>query len=64
MLCFTTFPEKSYRNLHESKILPSTKIEDLLTDIFIATNSKFILSNSKGGFISLLKNVIKIKNIY
>ena len=64
VLCFTTFPEKSYRNLHESKILPSTKIEDLLTDIFIATNSKFILSNSKGGFISLLKNVIKIKNIY
>lgn len=36
-------------------------MEDLLTDIFIATNSKSILSNSNGGFISLLKNCHKNK---
>tara|TARA_B110000977_G_scaffold136366_1_gene173276 strand:+ start:1598 stop:2464 length:867 start_codon:yes stop_codon:yes gene_type:complete len=61
VLCFTTFPEKSYRNLHRSNILSSTKMEDLLTDMFIATNSKSILSNSKGGFINLLKNCHKNK---
>ena len=55
ILCFTTFPEKSYKNLHYSDILPSTKMEDLLTDIFICTNSKSILSNSEGGFINLLR---------
>jgi len=36
-------------------------MEDLLTDMFIATNSKSILSNSKGGFINLLKNCHKNK---
>jgi hypothetical protein len=62
VLCFTTFPENTYRNLHDTKeILPSTKMEDLLTDIFIATNSKSILSNSKGGFIRLLQHCHKNK---
>ena len=64
VLCFTTFPEDSYYSLHHSNILPSTKMEDLLTDIFIATNSKSILSNSQGGFISLLKTCHKYKNIF
>ena len=36
VLCFTTFPKKQYYNLHLSNILPSKKMEDLLTDIFIA----------------------------
>ncbi len=61
ILCFTTFPEKPYRNLHYSNISPSKKMIDLLTDIFIATKSDSILSNSKGGFISLLKNCHKNK---
>lgn len=60
-LCFTTFPEKSYKSLHYSNIPASTKMQDLLTDIFIATNSKSILSNSKGGFITLLRNCHKNK---
>ena len=51
VLCFTTFPEKSYRNIHTSNILSSTKMEDLLTDMFIATNSKSILSNSRGDLL-------------
>lgn len=62
VLCFTTFPENPYRSIHHNKkILPSTKMEDLLTDIFIATNSKSILSNSEGGFIRLLQNCHKNK---
>ena len=36
-------------------------MENLLTDIFIATNSKSILSNSKGGFINLLRKCHKNK---
>ena len=59
--CFTTFPEKSYKNLHSSNVASNTKITDLLSDIFIATNSKSILSNSKGGFINLLKTCHKNK---
>ena len=61
VLCFTIFPENPYKNLHRSNIPPSIKMEDLLTDIFIATNSKSILSNSRGGFISLLRNCHKNK---
>ena len=61
VFCFTTFPTKPSRSLHHSNVAPSTKMEDLLTDIFIATNSKSILSNSRGGFISLLKKCHKNK---
>jgi len=61
VFCFTTFPTKPSRSLHHSNVAPSTKMEDLLTDIFIATNSKSILSNSKGGFINLLKKCHKNK---
>ena len=61
IFCFTTFPEKSHRNLHSSNVASNTKMIDLLSDIFIATNSKSILSNSKGGFINLLKTCHKNK---
>lgn len=37
-------------------------MEDLLTDIFIATNRKSILSNSQGGFIKLLRDCHNNKN--
>ena len=63
VLCFTRFPENQYKNLHRSNISPAIKMEDLLTDIFIAANSKSILSNSKGGFITLLRNCHKNKKI-
>lgn len=69
VLCFTTFPKESYTSLHDSNIPPRTKMLDLLTDIFIATNSKSILSRSKGGFIKLLrkchenkKNILNMLN--
>ena len=62
VLCFTTFPKNpNYSSLHYSNIEPSKKMEDLLVDIFIATNSNSILSNSKGDFITLLKKCHKNK---
>ena len=62
VFCFTTFPEGSYRNIHRNNTIPpNIKMEDLLTDIFIATNSKCILSNSKGCFITLLRTCHKNK---
>ena len=59
VVCFTTFPPPSQagKNLHESKgVSSSQRMLDLLVDILIATNSKTILSNSKGGFIYLLRS--------
>ena len=62
IFCFTTFPKKKSYNLHNNKdILPSQKMEDLITDIFMAINSEFILSNSRGCFIKLLRDCHKNK---
>ena len=54
--CFTTFSNIKARSLHTSSVLGDIKIQDVIVDIFIATNSREILSNSKGGFIKLLRN--------
>jgi len=63
VFCFTTFPEGKYRSLHTTNdVSPAQKIVDLFTDIFIATNSKTILSNSAGGFIKFLKKCHNNKN--
>ena len=65
VICFTTFPEGEYKNLHEAptnKISPVQRMEDLLTDIFIASNSKTFLSNSMGGFVKFLRNCRNNKN--
>ena len=40
---------------HNSNADKTTHMQDVLVDILIATNSKSILSNSKGGFINLLR---------
>jgi hypothetical protein len=54
---FTQFPPDSkYRSLHTSNIDPIVKMNDMLCDIFIAANSKQILSNSAGGFIRLMRD--------
>ena len=55
VFCFNTFPETGRKELHYSNIDPDIKIKDVFTDIFIVTNSKLLLSNSKGGFIYLLR---------
>ena len=63
---FTNFPStNTYRNLHYSDISPNIKFIDLLCDIFIAGLSDKLMSNSKGGFIQLLRYInkdFKLKN--
>ena len=55
VFCFTTFPKGNYYSLHKTNDITSkTKIYDLFVDLYMATNSDKILSNSKGGFINLL----------
>jgi len=61
--CFTSFPSNNCRNLHTSNIDSEIKIKDLFVDIFLATSSKNILSNSKGGFINLLRKCFLKKTI-
>ena len=52
---FTTFPDNQCKNLHNSNIQPRIKFQDLFVDIFIATNSHKIISNSGGGFAKFIK---------
>jgi hypothetical protein len=53
---FTHFPETYYHSLHLSSVDPIVKMNDMICDIFIAANSKRILSNSKGGYIKLIRD--------
>jgi hypothetical protein len=53
---FTTFPDNYYYNLHDSHIDSNIKFIDLFCDIYIVSLSKALLSNSKGGFVGLLRN--------
>jgi len=62
VFCFTTFPEGSYYNLHLSTIDPHTRFCDVIVDMFMATNSRQILSNSRGWFIQLLRDCFKDKS--
>jgi hypothetical protein len=60
---FTQFPKESrYRSLHTSSINPVVKMNDMLCDIFIAANSKQILSNSRGGYINLMRDCFDNKD--
>ena len=60
---FVTFPEGEYMSLHYCNISPDIKIKDVMTDIFIATNSCKIISNSKGSFINLLRQCHENKTL-
>jgi len=56
LYCFTTFPSTKCHNLHSwSNINPHTLFCDIFVDLWMATHSDQILSNSKGGFIMLLR---------
>ena len=60
---FTQFPKESkYRSLHTSSIDTIVKMNDMLCDIFIAANSKQILSNSRGGYIKLMRDCFDNKD--
>ena len=52
---FITFPDNS-KTLHMSNnINPHTKLIDLFCDIYLISMADKLLSNSKGGFIRLVK---------
>ena len=52
---FNVFPEEdTYVSLHTSDINPTMKILCLICDLVIATNSRQLLSYSKGGYIELM----------
>jgi len=59
---FTTFPQKNFKNLHNSNVPPKIKFTDLFTDIFIAVNSEKIILNCEGGFGKFLKTCNYNKN--
>lgn len=67
---FTTFNnsnnnsnENIYKNLHSNDSIDSnTKILDLMSDIYIISMSDKLLSNSKGQFITLVRNCHADKN--
>ena len=61
---FTTFPDIISENLHYSEdISGDTKIKDLMSDLYIMTMSDKLLSNSKGGFIELIRHCIENKEL-
>ena len=54
---FTHFPsETKYGSLHMSNVDSIIKMNDMICDIFIAANSKKLLSNSRGGYIQLMRD--------
>jgi hypothetical protein len=52
---FTEFPAIKYGSLHLATVNPHTKMMDLLCDLYITAMSSKLLSNSKGGFINLIR---------
>ena len=64
---FCEFPDEDIcsgrnKNLHSSiEISGETKFLDMLSDLYLMSKSKKILSNSKGGFIRLAKDLHKDK---
>jgi len=53
---FNVYPLKKYKSLHTSNISSDDKIKCLIYDIYFCIKSDKILSNSKGGFIKLLRD--------
>jgi hypothetical protein len=55
---FNTFPENAeYGNLHGSNVDSHIKFIDMLCDIYIIGMSDKLMSNSKGGFIKLVRDI-------
>jgi hypothetical protein len=54
---FTEFPINFKYNLHYSMISGDTKIKNLISDMYIINMADKLLSNSRGGFIVLLRNL-------
>jgi len=61
---FTTFPDIISENLHYSEdISGDIKIKDLMSDLYLMSMSDKLLSNSKGGFINLVKECFNNKDL-
>ena len=59
---FTTFPKIKSINLHTNTLISGDiKIKNLFIDLYIIAMSDKLLSNSKGGFIKLAKEIFKYK---
>jgi len=58
---FTSFPTHKFKSLHHSNIDPHTKFIDMISDIYIMSLSDKLISPSEGGFIRLIKDVMKNK---
>jgi hypothetical protein len=57
---FTTVPDIISENLHYSEdISGDIKIKDLISDLYLMSMSDKLLSNSKGGFIELIRHCIE-----
>jgi len=54
---FTEFPSVSTINLHYSSVSSDTKIKNMICDIYVTSMADRLLSNSKGGFIKLLRSI-------
>lgn len=54
---FTSFPQDEYISLHTANINPRTRMLELLVDIFAVVRASDLISNSKGLFINLLRNL-------
>lgn len=60
---FTTYPNTSYGALHMSDISGYIKMLDLISDLYIASKADAFLSNSRGGYIHLMRECMKHKHI-
>lgn len=60
---FTTYPNTSYGALHMSDISGNIKMLDLISDLYIASKAHAFLSNSRGGYIHLMRECMKHKHI-
>jgi hypothetical protein len=58
---FTTFPKNKYKNLHYLVIDSEIKFVDVFSDIFIIGMADKLMSNSKGGFINLVRFINRNK---
>ena len=54
---FISFPQEEYVSLHTANIDPKTRMIELLIDIFAVAGANELISNSKGLFIQLLREL-------
>jgi len=61
---FVTFPSDPAKNLHKSPIPGTVKFMDMICDLYLLGMADQILSNSKGGYIGLAREINKHKHFH